>query len=206
LDLHDSISFSIKIKAISEVGRLTIYRPLFVMTNSNPAILKVEKKITTSRTDYSQKADIVLTPTGARLGISNFMVRPVISSMECQGTTSVTLIVEVHRAPGRRLHVNYPFPVCSIPSEYSGWIRSFKNDSDICISAKEILEAGMRPDGTVIRRESTVIFTKLVTNYRPPSSRGERIPLSSFTYNADPSKVHYHEHYHVSKDSRKPHI
>lgn len=46
----------------------------------------------------------------------------------------------------------------------------------------------------------TMVFFSQI-NYRPPSIRGEEIPLSTHTYNADPSKPAYHNYYHITNDT-----
>lgn len=83
-----------------------MYRPLLVVTNSNPDVLKVETK--EKLKGAPQYIQFLLSPTGYRKGVAVVTVRVRVSSLHCQSSTSVTLIVLCHRDVGRRLHVNYP--------------------------------------------------------------------------------------------------
>jgi len=83
-----------------------LYRPLLLTTNSNPKILHVEKNFI-RRLEY-QRLKILLQPTGAGMGVASFVVRTISSSISCQSPSSMTFIIQIHRATGRRLHIDYP--------------------------------------------------------------------------------------------------
>lgn len=77
------------------------------MTNTNPDVLTVEQ-VEAQGKDI-QIMNITLTPTGYGVGVATVAIRPLIVSPLCLfADGSFTLIVQVQRAPGRRLHVNYP--------------------------------------------------------------------------------------------------
>ncbi|XP_035709528.1 uncharacterized protein LOC118436166 [Folsomia candida] len=206
LDLHDSISFTIRALPLTAIGRLSMYRPLFVITNSHPEVLSVVKKHEYDSEAKIQTAKVMLSPTGKSIGTSNITIRATLSSIQCAGPNELTYTVQVDHEKGRRLWVNFPIPICK--SGHFGRDRPWKEDKPYCIDPHVILEAGNAVSSEshpkkIHIQDSTPIFIKLPINYRPPSIRGEEIPLSTHTYNADPSKPAYHNYYHITNDTRK---
>ncbi|ODM94859.1 Cation channel sperm-associated protein subunit beta [Orchesella cincta] len=201
LDKHDSLSFTVKLRSLTPLGKSLTHRPLIGITNTNPKVLQVEKKEQFG--GDPQTMDITLTPTGFQKGVATVSVRPFIVSTRCPFSDGgFTIIVQVHRAEGRRLHVNYPIPTCKAkPGE--GVQRPWKVDLPTCITRNELLEDDA-PEG-IIRRPDTpigqIFFKNLAPNYRPPSLRGAEIPLSRNVYNVHPELPKYKDTYRISKET-----
>ncbi len=85
-----------------------MYRPLFLVTNSNPMILTVKKKLVYDIDHKFQTAKILLVPTGKKWGVTSVSIRSILSSSQCARRIAMTWIVQVHRDAGRRLWVNFP--------------------------------------------------------------------------------------------------
>lgn len=51
-----------------------------------------------------------------------------------------------------------------------------------------------------------MLINYLQKNYRPPSERGEKIPLSIYTYNADPAEKSYNNYYHITNDTSETNL
>jgi hypothetical protein len=83
-------------------------RPLIIVTNSNPELVNIEKRFQYVRDENLQSVDITLTPTGTKMGVASLVVRTIVTSLQCDSPSSMTFIVQVHRAAGRRLYINYP--------------------------------------------------------------------------------------------------
>ncbi|CAL8116875.1 unnamed protein product [Orchesella dallaii] len=201
LDKHDSLSFSVKLRALTPLGKSLTHRPLIGITNTNPKVLVVEKKEQFG--GDPQTMEITLTPTGFQKGVATVSVRPYIVSTKCPfADGGFTIIVQVHRAEGRRLFVNYPIPQCK-PKPGQGVQRPWKLDLPTCITRNELLE-DKDPEG-IIRRPDTpvgqIFFKNLPPNYRPPSLRGAEIPLSRNVYNVHPELPKYKNTYRISKET-----
>ncbi|CAL8118569.1 unnamed protein product [Orchesella dallaii] len=199
LDLHDSMSFEVKLRSTTALGRIMLYRPMLAITNSNPNILLVEKNNSLSRT--FQAVNIFLTPTGLRTGVAVLTVRCIVNSLQCKESTSITFIVQVHRDFGRRLHVTYPIATCKPNPEKGRYPRPWAVEHTGCIKSEEILNENVEEVVRYHIGRRHVAYVTLPPNYRPPSFRGADIPLTKNVYNADPSKPAYKAWYKISQDS-----
>ncbi|CAG7722866.1 unnamed protein product [Allacma fusca] len=171
LDLQDSVSFQVTLQPLTSVGKIMLYRPLLIVTQSNPEVLRISSKF--ARLPDRQVLSVLLKPTGVKQGVSSFVVRSQISSISCDSPSSFTFIVQCVRTRGRRLVIKYPKKV----------------------EAEEILKAGRAVENEI----GEEIYTVLKTNYRPPSVQGKDIPLTKNVYNADPSKPLYKSWYKKSE-------
>jgi cation channel sperm-associated protein subunit beta len=148
-----------------------MYRPLLVVSQSNPEVLRISSKF--SRKFDRQTLQVLLKPTGVKQGVSSFVIRSQVSSISCSSPSSFTFVVQCVRTEGRRLLITYPKTV---------------DESEILAEGKPV----------VVNNQE--IYKVLPTNYRPPSTRGVSVPLTTNVYNADPSKPMYQSWYKISKE------
>jgi len=130
LNLHDSLSFTVKLFARTnsmylfritffylvvpvffnfcflKEAKIMLQEVLLKSTNSNPKLLRVRRSFVNGK-DH-QRYEFMVTPTGMGKGISTLTIRLTTCSMACASPCSLTYTFHMMRAIGRTLKTIYP--------------------------------------------------------------------------------------------------